>query len=158
MTAWSPEKIAEVLGIGEELLDCAGVKLHLDKLFKFRSPGFLGAQQRELPHVEEVEHVDGVYRLGPGVYRIRYREVIKVPPNAMALAFPRSSLLRMGVTIYTAVWDPGYEGRGEGMLTVFNPFGIELEAGCQVAQLIFIELDRPTKRVYRGAYFRENMV
>lgn len=154
---WSPEKLMELLGLREEVLDCAGMKLHVDAIFRLREPGLLGRGSRKLPEVEEVKLINGFYRLPPGAYRIRYREVVRVPPRAVALAIPRSSLLRMGATIYTAVWDPGYEGRGEGLLTVFNPFGIEIEAGAQVAQLVFVEMDRETRRLYRGAYYRENL-
>ncbi|MEM2452891.1 MAG: deoxyuridine 5'-triphosphate nucleotidohydrolase, partial [Ignisphaera sp.] len=93
----------------------------------------------------------------PGGYRIRYREIVKVPENTIAIAIPRSTLLRIGATIHTAVWDPGYEGRGEGLLVVFNNHGIEIEHGAQIAQLVFISLDRITRYIYRGSYFRENI-
>jgi dUTP pyrophosphatase len=75
----------------------------------------------------------------------------------IALAIPRSTLLRSGATLFTAVWDPGCEGRGEGLLVVFNPYGVEIERRAQIAQLVFIRLDRETKFVYRGSYQRENI-
>ena len=158
MAVLSPETLEQILGIPSEYIDCSGLKLHIDKIFRFKSYGRLLKDSKELPIVEEVSPENGVYRLEPGAYRIRYAELVKVPPNAIALAIPRSSLLRMGVTIYTAAWDPGYEGRGEGLMTVFNPYGIEIEKGAQVAQLIFIYMDRETKKLYRGTYYRENVV
>jgi len=157
MVVLSPETLMSVLQIDEEALDCAGLRLHLDKVFKLKSLGRITTSSRELPEVEEMSPVNGFFKLEAGAYRIRYREYVRVPPNAVALALPRSTLIRMGVTIFTAVWDPGYEGRGEGLLVVFNPFGVELEAGAQVAQLVFISMDRETKKLYRGAYYRENI-
>jgi len=157
MTVLSPETLSRILGVAIEELDCAGLRLHLGEVFEFRGGGYLGRERRSLGEVLRIEPADGVYRLGPGAYRIRYREVVRVPPNCIALAIPRSSLLRMGAVLYTAVWDPGYEGRGEGLLQVLNPFGVELEEGVQVAQLVFVSMDRETSRLYRGAFYRENI-
>lgn len=157
MVVLSPETIMALFGLGEEEVDCSGIKLHLDKVFAFKGKALIARTSRKLAEVEEIEMDNGVYHLMPGAYKIRYKEVVRVPNNAIALAIPRSTLLRSGATIYTAVWDPGYEGRGEGLLTVFNPNGIDIEKGAQIAQLVFIRLDRETKFVYRGMYQGENM-
>ena len=49
----------------------------------------------------------GFVELMPGAYIITYNEIVHLPKNIMALARPRSSLLRCGVTVNTAVWDAG---------------------------------------------------
>ena len=156
--ALSYEALIKLLRLRPEDVDCSGIRLRIDKIFRFRSGGRLSKDAKSLPEIEEIKLINGLYRLSPGGYRVRYMEYVRVPPNCIALAIPRSSLLRMGAVLYTAVWDPGYEGRGEGLLEVLNPHGIEIERGAQVAQLVFIALDRATKRIYRGTYFRENMV
>jgi len=61
----------------------------------------------------------GTMELMPGIYIITYNEIVNLPDNIMALARPRSSLLRCGVTIETAVWDAGYSGRSQSLLVVF---------------------------------------
>lgn len=157
LTAWSPEKIFEELGVPWHNIDCGGIKLCLDKVFRFRDQGVLSRDEKILPDIEEVKENNGFYYLEPGAYRIRYREKIIIPDNAIGLAIPRSSLLRMGASIFTAVWDPGYMGRGEGLLVVYNPYGIVVEKGSQIAQLVLISLDRKTKKLYRGTYYRENI-
>ncbi len=157
MAVLSPESLMELLNLSEESVDCAGLRLHLDKVFRFRGRGLITKTGKNLPEVEEVEPRDGFFHLEHGTYRIRYAEIVKVPSDCIALAIPRSTLLRMGVALYTAVWDPGYEGRGEGLLTVFNPYGVAIERGAQVAQLVFIKMDRATSRLYRGTYYRENI-
>jgi dUTP pyrophosphatase len=157
MPALSPETLMEIFKLGAEAMDCGGMRLHLDKVFAFRGQGSLRVNSKKVAEAEEVKDENGVYNLKPGAYRIRYMEVVRVPLDTIALAIPRSTLLRSGATIYTAVWDPGYEGRGEGLLAVFNPHGIEIERGAQIAQLVFIKLDRETKFAYRGSYQRENI-
>lgn len=157
MTAWSPERIFEELGVSWQDIDCGGIKLRLDKVFKFKGQGMLSRDEKTLPDVEEVVENNGFYYLEPGSYRIRYMEKIIIPDNALGLAIPRSSLLRMGASIFTAVWDPGYMGRGEGLLVVYNPYGIIIERGSQMAQLVLIGLDRKTKKLYRGTYYGENI-
>lgn len=158
MTILSAETLIQLLKLSEEQVDCSGLRLHLSKVFKFNSGGGIYKNSKKLSEVEEVKpNENNVYVLPSGAYRIRYKEVVKVPENTIALAIPRSTLLRNGVTIFTAIWDPGYEGRGEGLMVVFNPRGIEIEQGAQVAQLVYILLDRVTNFVYKGTYFRENM-
>ncbi|MCS7110698.1 MAG: deoxyuridine 5'-triphosphate nucleotidohydrolase [Ignisphaera sp.] len=155
----SPETLLELFNLRIDDIDCAGLKLHLDKIFIFRDGGRVFRESKRLPEVEEVKpNEQNIYRLSPGAYRVRYRELVKVPDNAVALAIPRSTLLRAGATIYTAVWDPGYSGRGEGLMVIFNQNGIEIEASAQIAQLVFIYMDRKTSFTYRGSYQYENIV
>ena len=61
----------------------------------------------------------------------------------------------MGATLYTAIWDPGYEGRGSGLIVIHNPYGIYLRKGTQVAQLIIIRMSSRTQKLYRGSYYKE---
>lgn len=98
----------------------------------------------------------GAIDLIPGVYMITYNEIVNLPGDIMALARPRSSLLRCGVSIGTAVWDAGYHGRSQSMLMVYNPLGIRLEKNARVVQLVFMRLTGATEG-YRGAYQGENI-
>jgi dUTP pyrophosphatase len=74
----------------------------------------------------------------------------------MALAYPRSSLLRCGVTLHTAVWDPGYSGRAEALLVVHNTHGFRLGRAARIAQLVFTRLGDSVDRPYEGRYHGEN--
>ena len=58
----------------------------------------------------------------------------------MALGRPRSSLLRSGVALHTAVWDAGYRGRSQSLLTVHHPEGFRLQRDARLAQLVFFRL------------------
>ncbi len=98
----------------------------------------------------------GFIDLAPGAYLITYNEIVHLPNNVMALARPRSSLLRCGVTIGTAVWDAGYSGRSQSLLVVHNARGFRLQQGARVAQLVFFGLTGETEG-YRGVYQGENL-
>jgi dUTP pyrophosphatase len=88
---------------------------------------------------------------------ITYNEVVHLPQNIMALGLPRSSLLRCGVNIHTAVWDAGYSGRSQSLLVVYNPMGFLLHRNAKVLQLIFFQLSRPVEQGYTGIFQGENL-
>jgi len=98
----------------------------------------------------------GFIDLVPGAYIITYNEIVHLPKNIMALARPRSSLLRCGVTVNTAVWDAGYSGRSQSLMVVYNPQGFRLQRNARIAQLIFLRLSKKTEG-YQGAYQGENI-
>ena len=98
----------------------------------------------------------GFIDLTPGAYMVTYNEIVHMPRNVMALALPRSSLLRCGVTIHTAVWDAGYSGRSQSLMVVHNPQGFRLQRNARVMQLIFLQLTGETEG-YQGAYQGENI-
>jgi dUTP pyrophosphatase len=98
----------------------------------------------------------GFIDLMPGAYIITYNEVVHLPNDIMALATPRSSLLRCGVMINTAVWDAGYSGRSQSLLLVYNPHGFRVQRNARIVQLVFLRLSQETEG-YRGTYQGENI-
>jgi dUTP pyrophosphatase len=98
----------------------------------------------------------GDIELIPGTYLITYNEIVHLPKNLMAMGRPRSSLLRCGVTVGTAVWDAGYEGRSQSLLVVYNTRGIRLQKNARIMQLIFLELTCESEG-YNGIYQGENI-
>ena len=98
----------------------------------------------------------GFIDLPPGAYIITFNEIVHLPKTIMALAKPRSSLLRCGVTVDTAVWDAGYSGRSQSLIVVYNSQGFRLQRNARVLQLIFLRLTEETDG-YEGAYQGENV-
>jgi dUTP pyrophosphatase len=98
----------------------------------------------------------GFIELLPGPYLVTFNEVVHLPKNVMAIAKPRSSLLRCGVTIHNAVWDAGYSGRSQALMVVYNPQGFRLQKNARILQLVFMELTGETE-AYRGTYQGENI-
>jgi len=135
--AWSGKEVSRwIKNISPENIQPNGVDLTVAEVYQFKDVGLLTISKRKIPEYKILD--DQIWHLPPGAYLVRYGEYIKIPANAIGIVFPRSSLLRMGATIYTAVWDSGYEGRGVGLLHVFNPHGIKIERGAKIAQIIFI--------------------
>ena len=100
---------------------------------------------------------DDYLELDPGPHLITFNEVVKLPLDLMALGRPRSSLLRSGVSIHTAVWDAGYEGRAQALLSVYNPAGYQVERDARMLQLVFFRLEHPLNQGYQGRFLGENL-
>jgi len=94
--------------------------------------------------------------LASGVYMITYNEIVHLPKDVMALGRPRSSLLRCGVGVGTAVWDAGYEGRSPSLLVVHNPHGFRVKRNARITQLVFLTLSGESDG-YQGVYQGENI-
>lgn len=135
----------------------AGVDLRVSEVYVFKGAGTLGLEDRVLPSVERLADDNGVWLLKPGVYKIQFLDIVAIPPTTLGLCFPRSTLLRMGAMLYCTVWDPGYRGRGEALLVVFNEHGIKLSRGARVAQLVLFNIVMPQGEIYKGFYQHENL-
>ena len=95
--------------------------------------------------------------LAQGPYLVTFNEVVRLPLDLAALGRTRSSLLRCGVALHTAVWDAGYSGRSQSLLMVHNPYGVTLQRNSRIMQLIFLRLERPASEGYAGAFLDENI-
>ena len=136
----------------------AGIDLRVGKIFTFKSKGRISFKDKELPEVKEVKRrEDGCWELSPGAYKIRFSEIVKIPADCVGVCLPRSSLLRSGVDLRCALWDPGYVGRGEALLTVLNPNGSLICRDARIGQLVLIKLISPPRKLYSGSYLGENI-
>jgi len=134
-----------------------GIDLSIQKVERFSAAGAVGFESKDtmLPSTTEVR-MDSSVHLEPGPYKITYNEEIHVPMNLVAIARPRSTLLRMGVTVETALWDSGYEGTSKSLLLVHNPAGLQLMSNARLAQLIFLRTSQYVAKGYAGRYQGEN--
>ncbi len=132
-----------------------GIDLSVARVYRFQGSGAVtfASTGTVLPRVQEIPFDDdGWVLLPPGVYRVRLAERVHLPLDVFAIARPRSSLLRMGVHVGTALWDAGYSGQGESLLVVENPYGVRLQHRARILQLVFFLLDRPPEEGYKGRY------
>jgi dUTP pyrophosphatase len=134
-----------------------GVELTLDEVFTFQGPGTVdfSNKERQIPKYRVLNLKEGCYELEPGTYIITYNETVHIPQDMIAIGRPRSSLLRSGATIESAVWDAGYEGRSRGLLTVYNPYGFVLKPNARLLHLVFFKLLQETES-YSGMYQGES--
>ena len=130
-------EIYELEGAGAVDFDNSGRKTSSKKLLNFDS--------------------DGWVHLNPGIYSVVLNEVVNIPKNIGAVAYHRSSLVRSGVVLGTAVWDAGYSGRSECLIIVQNPAGFDLKKNARIMQLLFFRLGTDADKLYRGIYQNENM-
>jgi len=148
-----------------------GVDLTIEAVFQPTEPGRIGRDGKRIADREAIDPVaddsasgavdadadgDGgtaVYRLPPGGYVVRYGETVAIPEGHVGFIYPRSSLLRNACMLETAVWDAGYEGKGEGLLEVYHD--VEIEPGARIAQFVLAEADH--EGTYDGSYQGENI-
>jgi len=137
-----------------------GMELTLQKIECFSTAGAVAFDnsERELPETLPVEFdKDGWAFLPAGSYLVTFNEIVSIPRDAAALARARSTLLRCGATLETALWDPGYRGRSQSLLVVFNSHGLRLKKNARLMQLIFLRLEDEAENVYEGRYQGENI-
>ena len=143
----------------EEQLQPNGVDLTLQAIARLSSAGKMGrdSAQRELSDTQPLAFgPHGWLHLPPGTYLATFNEVVNLPLDLMALGLARSSLLRSGVGLHTAVWDAGYQGRSQALLVVHQPDGYYLQQGARLMQLVFFKLAQPTDAGYAGRFQGEN--
>jgi dUTP pyrophosphatase len=168
MTVLAGKKMQELLGEGlvESMIDqqvqtqMCGVELTLNKVERFVSPGAVDFDnaKRVVSDTEVLEFDDhGWIELESGAYLVTFNEIVDIPEDVTAIARPRSSLLRSGATMATALWDPGYRGRSQSLLVVYNPHGLRLGKNARLLQLVFLRLGEAADEVYSGAYQGENL-
>ena len=143
----------------ETQLQPNGFDITLREIARLQTPGTIAQDnsQRVISNLAPLAFDgEGFIDLAPGAYLITYNEIVHLPNNVMALASPRSSLLRCGVTVNTAVWDAGYSGRSQSLLVVYNQQGFRLQRNARVVQMVFFRLTGETEG-YQGAYQGENV-
>jgi dUTP pyrophosphatase len=97
----------------DDQVQANGFDLTLREMAVMHSTGRIMASnsQREVSTLVPLEFgEEDCIDLSKGIYMITYNEIVHLPKNIMAFGRPRSSLLRCGVNVGTAVWDAGYKG------------------------------------------------
>jgi dUTP pyrophosphatase len=135
-----------------------GVDITLAQVSRLHGDAQIGTSNadRVLPETEDLQFDDdGWLYLPTGAYQVRFNETVNLPDSLMAYARPRSSLLRSGVALHTAVWDAGYCGRGVSLMVVYHPAGFRVQRDARICQLVFHRLAQRTESTYAGAYQHE---
>ena len=133
----------EARGLVESMIDpetqtqMSGVELTLQKIERFNSAGAVAFdnKERKLPETEPLNFDEmGWIELPAGSYLVTFNEIVNIPKDVAAIARARSTLLRCGATLETALWDPGYRGRSQSLLVVYNPQGLKLKKDARSVQ------------------------
>ncbi len=157
---------SEARGLVESMIDpetqtqMCGVELTLQKIERFITAGAVAFdnKERKLPETELVNFDEmGWIELTAGAYLVTFNEIVNIPKDVAAMARARSTLLRCGATLETALWDPGYRGRSQSLLVVYNPLGLKLKKNARLMQLVFLRLEKEAEKLYSGKYQGENI-
>ena len=138
----------------------AGVDLTVREIYSFKNAGAIDFdnKERKLSDCKLLKFdKKGWLKLKKGAYKVIYNEVVEIPKDCAALAYPRSSLLRCGAFMHCAVWDPGYKGRSESLMIVSNEKGLKLKKNAKVVQLVLFKLTEHAKQGYSGRFRGENI-
>ncbi len=128
------EKLLENCGL--ENVQGAGYDLKIEKLYLVDSEAFLGTDERKLPELREVS--GPLFKLAPDKYYLCLtRESVNMPDDLIAFILQRSTLFRCGVSLRTAVVDPGYRGALTIGIKNEGPLEFGLQQGARIAQIVF---------------------
>ena len=136
-----------------------GFDLTVEKIFSIDEAGSVdfSNNERVVPLGKEIaakkrkeEDKYGCWNLPKGVYKIKTNETVKMPNNLTALAFTRTTLLRMGALTQNGVWDAGFKGKSEFVLIVENPAGVNIKQNARIIQLVFLRVEETEE--YNGVY------
>lgn len=116
-----------------------GVDLRVDKIYQISGHAHLGEDSKmnySDMQKSEAFNKEGFYELKPHLqYMVDFHETVSVPEGYCAIIYPRSSLLRVGSFITSALWDTGFQGQLGASIRTLNP--ISIAAGARLAQIVF---------------------
>ncbi len=129
-----------------------GFDMSVSKIYRINGAGVIDFSNKDrlIPPSKEILWGEGGVFLEKGNYKVKLREYVELPENIIALAWPRSSLLRCGATINNAVWDAGFKGYSEVLLVV-GENGLRLKKNARILHMVFFRIENPEKP-YNGVY------
>ncbi len=138
-----------VENFSEDSIQPSGIDLRIDKLYKIKTPGKLLINRKENPEIEEI--IKDIYEIEPeGYYLCSTFEKINMPRDLVGIIFPRSTLFRMGISLRTAIVDPGYKGRLILGIKNETNYTLFIERFSRICQIIFIKTKETEE--YKGQY------
>jgi len=135
----------------------AGVDLTVGRVYRLEGTGALDFDnsRRKICRYEDIPIEDDHWDLDSGTYHLAMNERIVLPRDVCGLLLPRSSALACGMTIHSALWDPGYRGRSFIHTVVTRR--VRLYKNARVAQMVFIQV-KGEAVTYSGMYLDEDVL
>jgi deoxycytidine triphosphate deaminase len=92
------------------------------------------------------------WKLIEGAYALTFNEKVTIPPNYTGFILHRSSIMRSGGMIVSAIWDPGFTtGDNDMGTTLFVHVPIEIEKDARVAQFYMMS-NETVDELYNGQF------
>ena len=141
--------------IPEGIIQPNGIDISIKRLFQLNGRVKLTheAKNRHFPELREIIPKNDFWQLDPGSYLVEVAEEIIIPKDAIGFVAPRSTLIRMGATIFSGIWDKGFQGMGDnhGRILLQTSLPFSLHVSVAIAQMIFISAVND-ETVYQGNY------
>lgn len=130
----------------------AGYDVTVNNIHSFPKTKFnLGIAKSENSILNDVPLVDGNYfDLDEGAYFVDLNEITTIPKDAIGILLPRSTLLRNGLDVRSALFDPGYSGQPKVMLVCHRP--AKIQRFTRIGQLVILKSDGEFSSHYTGQY------
>ena len=140
----------EKAGSGEQSQP-AGYDVTISRVYSYsKAPHVIGISKTPNSNLDEVIPQEDYFDLGVGAYLIDLNEVTTIPKDAIGILLPRSTLLRNGLDVRSALFDPGYSGQPKVMLVCHRP--ARIQRFSRVGQLILFRSDSEFAKQYSGQY------
>jgi dUTP pyrophosphatase len=107
--------------------------------------------------MQDAGKLGDVWKLPAGAYLVSFNETLTIPKDLVGFAWPRSTLLRIGASMQTAVFDAGYSGKPKCVLIIYNKNGATIHPNARLAQIVFMPLDGEVEKGYSGQYMNEGI-
>lgn len=157
-------------GFNPDHLTPVGYDFTINKLYTMAGPSWIGKTGKKLPQYYEIppqkdmrdQYDSEEARTTPGwsvwdnIYIIEFAETVRIPAGYMGLMWPRSTLLRCGLTLETAIWDAGYVGISKTTLVAPDKNAVWLAQGARVGHMVLVKLDTAGS-LYSGSYQGEGL-
>ena len=127
--------------VGDDLTVCGVNKIIGGTLLKSGTHlnNYIEVLTTTTSQVENVDVTDKeVWILPPGAYSVTFEQGCKLDDKTTAFIRQRSSLLRMGGTVTSGVYDPGFEVEQMGGVMILTDRTV-IEKGARIAQIIMHE-------------------
>lgn len=129
----------------------AGYDVSVNDIHCFPKTRFtLGIEKGENSSLEDVPLVGEFFELEAGAYFVDLNEITTIPKDSIGILLPRSTLLRNGLDVRTALFDPGYSGQPKVMLVCHRP--ARVQRFSRIGQLVILRSDREFLAQYSGQY------
>ncbi len=150
---WPGSKIHQYIPRG--IVQPNGIDISIKRLFKLNGEARFTqeAKNRKFPGLTEIKTENDYWQLDPGSYLVEVAEEIIIPQDAIGFVAPRSTLIRMGATVFSGIWDKGFQGVGDnhGRILLQTSLPFSLHFSVAIAQMIFISAVND-ETVYQGNY------
>ena len=145
------EELRRLFPEHDDSIQPSGIDLKMDKLYRQVGGGSLVDNKKNLPELEEVECVDGIYTLkAKSSYSVTIMGKTNIPVGYAMLYLPRSTLLRSFISVHTAVGDPGFYGTLQFLIVNNGDYDYEIKKGERIAQAVVFKVTGSGE--YSGSY------